>query len=155
MTNRRVGVVLALLFLSMGLTWSEWTSASRTNRISTWYGPQCIPSGMFSTCDFVPQMSVTPETETTRGTMRGTDSTARFAVAVISVFVVWKRKQWTRRYARNVLVGGALFVLWQSGGNAMQPGVITFVGALIALWLGRTGVGYLASAERSSSTSAA
>ncbi len=86
--------------------------------------------------------------------MRGTDSTARFAVAVISVVLVWRRKRWTPRVARRVVTAGALFALWHSGGTAMQPGVIAFVGALIVIFLGRNS----SQAERtakSSRTSAA
>jgi hypothetical protein len=123
------------MLVSMSLIWSKYTYDNTGYHIESFYGPICIPSGIYTTCNDVPQTRIVPDASTTSGQSTGAETPARFACVALACAVWWGRNRWTRKLARSIVTSGAVFVVWQTYGAVLQTGVVAFIGALVVVWL--------------------
>ncbi len=137
MTRARSLIVVGLMMVSMAFVWSSYETDGTSLRLETFYGPMCVPTGWMTTCSDIVQSRLVTDYSTRSGESTGAETPARFACAAISIAVLWKRRQWTKKLARGVVVGGLMFVAWQTYGAVVKPGVMAFLGGLLVVWLGQ------------------
>jgi hypothetical protein len=140
MTRNRSWLVIALMMVSVALVWSEYEYSNDSYHIESYYGPMCIPSGIYTTCNDVVQSRVVRDFDSTSGIYRGTDTPARFACVAISGAVFWGRRRWSKRLARSIVASGAIFVVWQSYGAILRSGVVAFLAGLVVIWLSQRNI---------------
>jgi hypothetical protein len=147
-TRSRTILVTALLVISLGQVWSDWAYTSTRLSLSTTYAPQCIPSGIYSTCDYVIQSTLTPVTETSNSSSTGAESLSRFVV-VGMIAVAWSSYRRRQRgepgglALRVSVVLGGLLAFFQTGFLVLFPGVISFAAALSIMWWSGTPVPWM------------